>query len=129
MFQGFRLSGGARQCANLMQIKEFCRTPLRSGAGMTGGLGASPSGASRHGQPPIRAPKLCVNQTRPMMAGQNRRAGAMNHLYYGDNLNVLRESIKTESVDLIYLDPPFNSNASYNVLFRGPVEGDARAEV
>jgi hypothetical protein len=43
-----------------------------------------------------------------------------NALYYGDNLVVLRESIATESVDLIYLDPPFNSNASYNVLFRAP---------
>jgi site-specific DNA-methyltransferase (adenine-specific) len=44
-----------------------------------------------------------------------------NHLYYGDNLDVLRESIRDESVDLIYLDPPFNSNATYNILFRaGP---------
>ena len=43
-----------------------------------------------------------------------------NHLYYGDNLQVLRESIADESVDLVYLDPPFNSNASYNVLFKGP---------
>lgn len=43
-----------------------------------------------------------------------------NHLYYGDNLKVLRDSIGDESVDLIYLDPPFNSNASYNVLFKGP---------
>ena len=42
----------------------------------------------------------------------------MNSLYYGDNLAVLRESIATESIDLIYLDPPFNSNASYNVLFK-----------
>jgi site-specific DNA-methyltransferase (adenine-specific) len=42
----------------------------------------------------------------------------MNHLYYGDNLTVLRDHIATESVDLIYLDPPFNSNASYNVLFK-----------
>lgn len=41
----------------------------------------------------------------------------MNTLYYGDNLKVLRERIKDESVDLIYLDPPFNSNRSYNVLF------------
>ena len=41
-----------------------------------------------------------------------------NALYYGDNLDVLRESIASESVDLIYLDPPFNSNANYNVLFR-----------
>ena len=43
----------------------------------------------------------------------------MNHLYYGDNLKVLRDSIKNASVDLIYLDPPFNSNANYNVLFKG----------
>lgn len=41
----------------------------------------------------------------------------MNRLYYGDNLDVLRRHIADESVDLIYLDPPFNSNASYNVLF------------
>lgn len=44
----------------------------------------------------------------------------MNSLYFGDNLEVLRESIKDESVDLIYLDPPFNSNATYNVLFKTP---------
>lgn len=43
-----------------------------------------------------------------------------NALYFGDNLDVLRESIKDESVDLIYLDPPFNSNATYNVLFKTP---------
>ena len=40
-----------------------------------------------------------------------------NILYYGDNLDVLRQHIPDESVDLVYLDPPFNSNASYNVLF------------
>jgi DNA modification methylase len=40
-----------------------------------------------------------------------------NVLYYGDNLDILREHIKDESVDLIYLDPPFNSNQDYNVLF------------
>jgi site-specific DNA-methyltransferase (adenine-specific) len=40
---------------------------------------------------------------------------AMKALYYGDNLQVLRDSIATESVDLIYLDPPFNSKATYNV--------------
>lgn len=40
-----------------------------------------------------------------------------NQLYYGDNLIVLREHIKDESVDLIYLDPPFNSRQDYNVLF------------
>jgi len=41
----------------------------------------------------------------------------MNRLYYGDNLDVLRRHIEDASVDLVYLDPPFNSNASYSVLF------------
>jgi site-specific DNA-methyltransferase (adenine-specific) len=40
-----------------------------------------------------------------------------NVLYYGDNLDILRRHVAAESVDLIYLDPPFNSNANYNVLF------------
>lgn len=40
-----------------------------------------------------------------------------NQLYFGDNLDILREHIPSESVDLIYLDPPFNSKATYNVLF------------
>jgi site-specific DNA-methyltransferase (adenine-specific) len=40
-----------------------------------------------------------------------------NVLYYGDNLDVVRQHVPDESVDLVYLDPPFNSNASYNVLF------------
>ncbi len=40
-----------------------------------------------------------------------------NLLYYGDNLDILKRHIKDESVDLVYLDPPFNSNQSYNVLF------------
>jgi len=42
---------------------------------------------------------------------------ARNVLYYGDNLDVLRRYVPDESVDLVYLDPPFNSNASYSVLF------------
>lgn len=40
-----------------------------------------------------------------------------NTLYYGDNLDILRTYIKDESVDLVYLDPPFKSNQNYNVLF------------
>ncbi len=40
-----------------------------------------------------------------------------NILYYGDNLDVLRRHVKNESVDLVYLDPPFNSKRAYNVLF------------
>jgi 16S rRNA G966 N2-methylase RsmD len=44
----------------------------------------------------------------------------MNRLYFGDNLDWLRnrDEFPSESVDLVYLDPPFNSNADYNVLFR-----------
>ncbi len=52
-----------------------------------------------------------------------------NKLYYGDNLGVLRENIRDESVDLIYLDPPFNSNASYNVLFASPAGERSRAQI
>lgn len=49
-----------------------------------------------------------------------------NTLFYGDNLSVLREHIADESVDLIYLDPPFNSKRDYNVLFR-EASGEAPA--
>ena len=47
-----------------------------------------------------------------------------NKLYYGDNLDVLRGTCADETVDLVYLDPPFNSNPNYNVLF---AEKTARA--
>jgi len=52
-----------------------------------------------------------------------------NRLYFGDNLEILREQIKDESVDLVYLDPPFNSQARYNVLFKSPVEDVTSAQV
>jgi DNA modification methylase len=52
-----------------------------------------------------------------------------NALYYGDNLHVLREHIKDESVDLVYLDPPFNSNANYNVLFKAPGGEQSQAQI
>jgi site-specific DNA-methyltransferase (adenine-specific) len=40
-----------------------------------------------------------------------------NVLYYGDNLEILRKYIPDSSIDLVYLDPPFNSKATYNVLY------------
>ena len=52
-----------------------------------------------------------------------------NRLYYGDNLDVLRESIADASVDLVYLDPPFNSNAGYNVLFKAPAGQKSEAQI
>src|SRR5437868_12917443 len=53
----------------------------------------------------------------------------MNTLYYGDNLKILREYIKDESVDLVYLDPPFNSNRNYNVLFRNESGAEASSQI
>jgi len=52
-----------------------------------------------------------------------------NTLYYGDNLEVLRDHLPPESVDLIYLDPPFNSNRSYNVLFKEAGKGESPAQI
>lgn len=51
-----------------------------------------------------------------------------NKLYYGDNLEVLR-TFPDECVDLIYLDPPFNSNASYSILFKSPEGQGADAQI
>jgi DNA modification methylase len=53
----------------------------------------------------------------------------LNHLYYGDNLDVLRQHFASESVDLVYLDPPFNSNRSYNVLFRERSGTESQAQI
>ena len=53
----------------------------------------------------------------------------MNTLYYGDNLNILRRYIKDESVDLVYLDPPFNSNRNYNVLFKDESGMEADSQI
>ena len=53
----------------------------------------------------------------------------MNKLYYGDNLDILRHNIDDETVDLVYLDPPFNSNRNYNVLFKDESGDDAAAQI
>ena len=53
----------------------------------------------------------------------------MNQLYYGDNLHVLREHLADESVDLIYLDPPFNSKRDYNLLFKSPKGQSSEAQI
>ena len=52
-----------------------------------------------------------------------------NTLFYGDNLKILREYIAAASVDLVYLDPPFNSNRSYNVLFKDESGKDSQAQI
>lgn len=53
----------------------------------------------------------------------------MNTLYYGDNLPILREHIQDESIDLVCLDPPFNSNRSYNVLYRDESGQESDAQI
>jgi DNA modification methylase len=53
----------------------------------------------------------------------------MNRLFYGDNLDVLRRYVASDSVDLVYLDPPFNSNANYNVLFAEKSGTKAAAQI
>ena len=52
-----------------------------------------------------------------------------NTLFYGDNLPILRDYIDDESVDLIYLDPPFNSNRSHTVLARDESGQEAEAQI
>ena len=52
-----------------------------------------------------------------------------NALYFGDNLDVLRRYIPDESVDLVYLDPPSNSNADYNVLFAAKDGDESAAQI
>lgn len=53
----------------------------------------------------------------------------MNGLYFGDNLDILREHIKDETIDLIYLDPPFNSKRDYNILFKTPKGHQSDAQI
>ncbi|NJK81958.1 MAG: site-specific DNA-methyltransferase, partial [Chloroflexaceae bacterium] len=52
-----------------------------------------------------------------------------NTLFYGDNLPILQDYIASESVDLVYLDPPFNSNRNYNVLFKDESGRESEAQM
>jgi site-specific DNA-methyltransferase (adenine-specific) len=53
----------------------------------------------------------------------------LNPVYYGDNLTVLRGCIDDESVDLVYLDAPFNSQARYNVLFKSTAGEKSKTQI
>ena len=59
----------------------------------------------------------------------DQRVITQNTLFYGDNLPILQERFAGESVDLIYLDPPFNSNRSYNVLYKDESGSEAEAQI
>jgi site-specific DNA-methyltransferase (adenine-specific) len=54
----------------------------------------------------------------PMIGDRPMPDLATNVLYYGDNLDILRRYLPDAAVDLVYLDPPSNSNRDYNVIFR-----------
>jgi DNA modification methylase len=60
---------------------------------------------------------------------KDQNAKLMNTLHYGDNIDILRERIASASVHLVYLDPPFNSNRTYNVLFREKSGTEAAAQI
>lgn len=55
--------------------------------------------------------------------------GGTNKLYFGDNLNILHDYVADASVDLIYFDPPFNSNATYYVLFKEKTDEELAAQM
>ncbi len=82
----------------------------------------------RHFGPPCRMRfRLTRSALRYILPAMPTRA--TNRLYYGDNLDVLRDHVEDASVDLVYLDPPFNSDASYNILFKSPTGGGADASI
>ncbi len=60
---------------------------------------------------------------------EQRNPEPENTLYYGDDLEILQQYIPDESVDLIYLDPPFNSARDYNVLFKEQSGEPAQAQI
>ncbi len=80
-------------------------------ARFTGRLSPDPPGTDAGPTPVLRSIMARRARTTEPPAPENL-------LYYGDNLDVLRRYVADESVDLVYLDPPFNSNQDYNVLFR-----------
>ena len=65
-----------------------------------------------------------LSGSRPIIPRRRTRTDRLNEpmqtnvLYYGDNLDNLRRYLPDAAVDLVYLDPPFNSNRDYNVIFR-----------
>jgi site-specific DNA-methyltransferase (adenine-specific) len=70
-----------------------------------------------------------LEHRRTLGIGELGTLDELNRLYYGDNLTVLRNDISSESVDLVYLDPPFNSQANYNVLFKSPAGEKSHAQI
>lgn len=77
----------------------------------------------------LRIRRPYYHTTLALQAPPRHNPAMTNRLYYGDNLDVLRDQIASESVDLVYLDPPFNSNANYNLLFKSPAGFSADSQI
>ena len=84
------------------------------------GAGLAVNSPARAGAPVLKVnERLLADRPRlPVRGSVFPGSCGVNKLYFGDNLDVLREKVKDETVDLVYLDPPFNSDANYNVLFK-----------
>ena len=78
-------------------------------------------------RPAIEVDPELVEQWRSTPGKQ--KSTTKNKLYFGDNLDILRHHVSDASVDLIYLDPPFNSNANYNVLFQEKTGQQSAAQI
>lgn len=63
------------------------------------------------------------------MPSKNRNMAKLNQLYFGDNLDILRHYIPDNSIDLIYLDPPFQSGKDYNILFKDKNGSSSSAQI
>lgn len=77
---------------------------------------------------PMDSPLAISGEMSPTSALGPTGAVKMNKLFFGNNLEILREKIADECVDLVYLDPPFNSDARYNVFFDPEKAVSAQAE-
>lgn len=77
----------------------------------------------------MRADNLLPSRLPESKPRQDRASFNINKLFYGDNLEILKYRIPENSIDLVYLDPPFNSKADYNILFKESTGEQSRAQI
>jgi site-specific DNA-methyltransferase (adenine-specific) len=107
------------------------------GHGRIGSDSTAPKAAPKIAAKAKLRSKIIPSAEKPSSGGRHGgkvtlKSRSVNTLYYGDNLEVLRDpkyGFKDESIDLIYLDPPFNSQASYNLLFKTPIGTKSQAQI
>ena len=106
--------------------REARRADFRRILGLVGIQGESGKRRANRDHFGVSGPAICERVVPPLAAALKKLArtserrstvSSMNQLYYGDNLDVLRRHVPDASVDLVYLDPPFQSGKDYNVIF------------